>query len=117
MPVEQLKGSIKSNIKLRMYNSIYISQLGTCVVTIKFKNSKKHCVFFVVLGNGQVLLGMQDMASLSILNLKIDSVRHRWQTAEQTENRKHTKWGRTAQTQTELESSNKSPMVKTSQPN
>ena len=51
MPVEQLKGSIKSNIKLKTYNGTYITQLGTCAVTIEFKNSKKHCVFFVVLGN------------------------------------------------------------------
>ena len=74
MPEEQLKGSIKSNIKLKMYNSTYIAQIGTCAVTIKFKNSKKHCVFFVVLGNGQVLLRMPDTAVLNILNLNIDSI-------------------------------------------
>ena len=44
IPEEQLKGSIKSNIKLKTYNGTYITQLGTCTVTIKFKNSKKHCV-------------------------------------------------------------------------
>ena len=74
MPVEQLKGSIKSNIKLKTYNGTYITQLGTCAVTIEFKNSKKHCVFFVVLGNGQALLGMPDTAALNILNLNIDSI-------------------------------------------
>ena len=74
MPEEQLKGSIKSNIKLKTYNSTYIAQLGTCTVTIKFKNSKKHCVFFVVLGNGQALLGLPDTAALNILNLNIDSI-------------------------------------------
>ena len=45
MPEEQLKGSIKSNIKLKTYNGTYITQLGTCVVPIKFKNLKK-CVCF-----------------------------------------------------------------------
>ena len=45
MPEEQLKGSMKSNIKLKVYKSTYITQLGTCIVTIEFKNSKKHCVF------------------------------------------------------------------------
>ena len=30
MPEEQLKGSIKSNIKLRTYNRTHITQLGTC---------------------------------------------------------------------------------------
>ena len=37
-------------------------------------NSKKHCVIFVVLGNGQVLLGMPDISALKILNLNIDSI-------------------------------------------
>ena len=35
---------------------------------------KKKCVFFVVPGNGQVLLGMPDMAVLNIINLNIDSI-------------------------------------------
>ena len=45
MPEEQLKSSIKSNIKLKMYNRTHITQLGTCMVTIKFKNSKKVVCF------------------------------------------------------------------------
>ena len=44
------------------------------MVTIEFKNSKKLGVFFVVLGNGHVLLGMPDTASLHILNLNIESI-------------------------------------------
>ena len=43
MLAEQLKGSIKSNIKLKTYNGTDITQLGTCAVTIKFK--KALCVF------------------------------------------------------------------------
>ena len=39
--VEQLKRSIKSNIKLKTYNGMQIEQLGTCMATIKFKNFKK----------------------------------------------------------------------------
>ena len=39
--VEQLKRSIKSNIKLKTCNGMEIEQLGMCVVTIKFKNFKK----------------------------------------------------------------------------
>ena len=38
MPEEQLKGSIKGNIKLKMYNGTNITQLGTCTVLNKFKN-------------------------------------------------------------------------------
>ena len=46
-----------------------------CMVTIKFKSSKKCCVFFfLVPGNSQALLGMPDMAVLNIHNLNIDSI-------------------------------------------
>ena len=72
--VEQLKRSIKGNIKLKTYNGTHIQQLGMCAVTIKFKNLKKQCVFFVVPGNCQALLGMPDMAVLNIINLNIDSI-------------------------------------------
>ena len=71
---EQLKRSIKSHIRLRMYNKTSIMQLGMCEVIIKFKNFKKRCVFFVVPGNGQALLGMPDTAALQIININIDSI-------------------------------------------
>ena len=53
---EQLQKSIKGHIRLRKYNKTNITQLGMCTVGIKLKNIKKRCVFFVVPGNGQVLL-------------------------------------------------------------
>ena len=71
MPEEQLKGSIKSNIKLKMYNRTHITQIGTFAVTIRFK---KVLYVFVVLGNGQALLGMPDIPALKILNINIDSM-------------------------------------------
>ena len=49
-------------------------QLGTCAVLIKLKLKKKCCIFFVVLGNGKVLLGIPDTAALNIINLNIDSI-------------------------------------------
>ena len=49
-------------------------QLGTCTVYLKFKNVKKRCIFFVVPGNGQALLGMPDMTVFNIINLNIDSI-------------------------------------------
>ena len=49
-------------------------QLGTCMVQIKFKNIMKRCTFFVVPGNGQVLLGMPDTTALNLINLNIDSI-------------------------------------------
>ena len=44
------------------------------MVIIKFTNVKKHCVFFIVPGNGQVELRMPDKAALNIINLNIDSI-------------------------------------------
>ena len=49
-------------------------QFGTCVVTINVKDNKKNVIFFVVPGNGQVLLGMSDTAALKIININIDSI-------------------------------------------
>ena len=40
----------------------------------KFTNLKKCCIYFVVPGNGQALLGMPDTAALNIINLNIDSI-------------------------------------------
>ena len=71
---DQLKWSVKGNIKLKMYNGTHITQLGTCVVQIKFKNMMKRCTFFVVPGNGQALLGIPDTVALNLINLNIDSI-------------------------------------------
>ena len=42
---EQLWKSIKGHIRLRTYKKTNITQLGMCMVVIKFKNIKKTCVF------------------------------------------------------------------------
>ena len=44
------------------------------MVTIEYKNDRRKCEFFVVLSNGQVLLGMPDTAALKIININIDSL-------------------------------------------
>ena len=51
MSNEQLKRSVKGNIRLKMYNGTQIMQLSMCTVQIKFKNIKKRCIFCVVPGN------------------------------------------------------------------
>ena len=38
---EQLQKSIQSHIRLKTYNKTHVTQLGMCVVVIKFKNIKK----------------------------------------------------------------------------
>ena len=74
MSKEQLKRSVKGNIKLKTYNGMHIMQLGMCAVHIKLKNIKKRYVFLVAPGNGQALLGMPDTVVLNIINLNIDSI-------------------------------------------
>ena len=71
---DELKKTKKGHIKLKTFNKTVITQLGTCVVTINFKNIKKKCVFFVVPRNGQALLGLPDTAALEIININIDSI-------------------------------------------
>ena len=39
---DQLKWSVKGNIKLEMYNGTHIMQLGICAVQINFKNIVKN---------------------------------------------------------------------------
>ena len=70
----KLKKTIKRHIQLKTYNKTVITQLDTCTVTINFKNNEKRYVFFVVPGNGQVLLGMPDTAALKTININIDSI-------------------------------------------
>ena len=52
----KLKKTIKRHTKLKTYNKTVIMQLGTCTVTINFKDNKKKCEFFVVPVNGQMQL-------------------------------------------------------------
>ena len=44
------------------------------MVTIEYKSNRRKCEFFVVLGNGQVLLGMPDTVTLKIININIISL-------------------------------------------
>ena len=71
---EVLRKTIKSNIRLCTYHNTNITQLRMCAVLIKFKNVKKHCIFFVVPGNEQALLGMPDTTALNIINIYIDYI-------------------------------------------
>ena len=70
----ELTKTVKSHIKLKMYNKTVITQLGMCVVIINYRGNKKKCEFFVVPRNDQVLLGMPDKAALNIINGNIDSI-------------------------------------------
>ena len=70
----QFVKTIKSHIKLNMYNKAIITQLGTFAVIISYKNNRRKCDFFVVPENGQALLGMPDTVTLNIIKVNIDSI-------------------------------------------
>ena len=70
----QLAKTVKKHIKLKTCNKMFIMQLRTYAVTVEYKNNRRKCEFFVVLGNGQALLGMPDTATLKIININIDSL-------------------------------------------
>ena len=70
----ELTKTIKKYIKLKTYNKKFITQLGTCVVIVKYKNNEKKYEFFVVPRNGHALLGMPDTAAVNIINVNIDSI-------------------------------------------
>ena len=62
------------NILLKTYNKTTITQLGSCIVEIEYKNNKKKCRFFVVPRNGQALLGMPDWDVLNIIKMNINAI-------------------------------------------
>ena len=45
MMEEQLEKSIRNNIKLKTYNGMHITQLGTCVVLIIVQKFKKNAAY------------------------------------------------------------------------
>ena len=71
---EQLVAMRNESIQLKTYNKRTITQLGTCTVEIEHNNKHKMYNFFVVLGNGQALLGMPDIDTLNIININIHSI-------------------------------------------
>ena len=71
---EQLAGKRNTNIKLKMCNWTTIIQLGICKVKIEHKNKQNSCTFFVVPGNGQVLLGIPRIEILNIPTINCNAI-------------------------------------------
>ena len=109
---EQLQKSIKGHIRLRTYNKTNTTQLGTCVVVIKFKNIKKRCVVFVVPGHGQVLLIMPDTTTLKLIYINIDSIQTEVAECKTGIVQEMHAVEKGYTTQTQIQKSNKAPMVK-----
>ena len=63
----------KDTTTLRTYNSSTITHVGRCSVVIENINKCKKCIFFVVPGDGDALLGMPDIELLNILQINCDT--------------------------------------------
>ena len=61
------------NIQCKTYNKTTVAQLSTCTVKIKHNNKQKICIF-LVLRNGEALLGMPDIDVLKIMNTKVNTI-------------------------------------------
>ena len=55
-------------VVLKAYNNSNIEQCGICLVRLRHKDKVVRCRFFVVSGDGPVLLGMPDIKLLGLLN-------------------------------------------------
>ena len=56
-------------VEVKMYNNSNIEQLDICTVKLNHKDNVNKCRFFVVPGDGQVLLGTLDIEMLCILKI------------------------------------------------
>ena len=65
--------AMKDMAMLRAYNSTTITQLGRCSVVIKMSVSRKIHIF-VVPGDGDMLLSMQDIELLNILQISCNTI-------------------------------------------
>ena len=63
-----------TNVWLKTYNWTTITQLGICKVKMEHNNKQKICNFFVILENGQMLLGMSDIEMLNIWTVNYNTV-------------------------------------------
>ena len=63
-----------NNVLLKTYNSSNIEQLGICTVRLRHKDNVNKCRFFVVPGNGPVLLQVLDIEVLGILKITCEVI-------------------------------------------
>ena len=64
----------KDATKLRTYNCTTIMELGRCKLQIENNDKYIKCIFFVVHGNGEALLGMPYIELLNILNINCNTI-------------------------------------------
>ena len=72
--VDQLAATKDAKINLKTHNHTTITQLGRCKIKIQNNNTHKACIFLVVPGDGEALLGMPYIELLNILNINCNTV-------------------------------------------
>ena len=75
--VKDLHNTIDKRVCLEPYNKSEIKQLGTCHLTVGHGKSAKLCHFYIVPDYCRLILGLNDVHSLSLIAIKCD-VRDKW---------------------------------------
>ena len=75
--VKDLYKTINKQVCLEAYNKSEIKQLGTCCLTVGHGKSTKVCHFYIVPAYCRLILGLNDIHSLSLIVIKCD-VTDKW---------------------------------------
>ena len=75
--VTDLRKTIDKRVCLEAYNKSEIKQLGTCRLTVGHGKNAKLCHFYIVPDYCRLILGLNDINSLSLIAIKCD-VTDRW---------------------------------------
>ena len=75
--IKDLHKTIDKRVCLEAYNKSEIKQLGTCTLTEGHGKSTKSCHFYIVPDYCRLILGLNDIHSLSLIAIKCD-VTDKW---------------------------------------
>ena len=75
--VKDLHKTINKRVCLEAYNKSEIKQLGTCCLTVGHGRRAKLCHFYIVPDYCRLILGLNDVHSLSLIAIKCD-VTDKW---------------------------------------
>ena len=70
--VKDLHKTIDKRVCLEAYNKSEIKQLGTCCLTMGHDKNAKSCHFYIVPDYCRLILGLNDVHSLSLVVIKCD---------------------------------------------
>ena len=75
--IKELHKTIDKRVCLEAYNKSEIKQLGTCCLTVGHGKSAKLCHFYIVPDYCRLILGLNDIHSLSLIAINCN-VTDRW---------------------------------------